>query len=82
MACIDLGGFCDCVPSGGPCGVMAGPPLCYGDCPPATPICADMAGVCMCTIPTLSEWGIIGMSVAMLAAVLIVGRRREAQLLA
>ncbi len=47
-ACISLGGFCGCGPSGGAvCGTGAGPPLCGGDCPPLE-ACFSVAGVCEC----------------------------------
>ena len=78
MACVDTGGSCGCVPSGGvPCGVIAGPPQCWGECPSSLPICVDNAGVCTCAIPTLSEWGIIGMSMVMFGSVLYLRRRQE-----
>jgi len=77
QACVDTGGDCSCVPTAGPCGVMAGPPQCWGDCPPSMPVCVDNAGVCTCVVPTLSEWGIIGMSIVMFGSLLYLRRRQE-----
>jgi hypothetical protein len=34
---------------GVPCGEFEGPPQCGGECPPATPICAEVGGTCTCT---------------------------------
>lgn len=77
QACIDTGGgICGCVEvAGEACGLTAGPPECWGACPPAQ-ACVYAGGICECqVVPTLSEWGIIGMSLAMLG--LILYRRRE-----
>jgi len=74
--CEEQSGVCVCKPGPDPCGVDAGPPLCYGECPPLNPICADVGGTCACIIPTLSEWGIIGMSLVMFGGVLVLRRRR------
>jgi len=76
----DLMGSCHCV--GGsirkPCGGWAGPPECWGECPDSNlPICADVGGICGCVVPTLSEWGIIGMALVMFGGVLVLRRRRE-----
>jgi hypothetical protein len=46
-SCIDLGGFCGCVPSGIPCGLMAGAPLCWGVCPPF--MACKFLGMCVCS---------------------------------
>lgn len=80
QACVEFPlGFCTCVEThGNACGLFAGPPQCWGECPPAFPVCVDNFGVCECTIPTLSEWGIIGMSLVMFGGVLFLRRRREA----
>jgi hypothetical protein len=32
-----------------PCGGAAGPPMCWGNCPAAVPVCADIGGLCQCT---------------------------------
>ena len=40
------------------------------------PICVDNLGICECAVPTLSEWGIIGMSLVMFGGVLVLRRRR------
>jgi hypothetical protein len=79
LSCVDTGGLCGCVPTGGdPCGVVAGPPLCWGECPPGES-CIDAVGVCTCMmIPTLSEWGIIGMSLVMFGGVVYLRRRHAA----
>jgi len=75
--CADIGGdMCGCVPDAPPCGLMAGPPMCYGDCPPHIPVCIFNGLDCECVIPTLSEWGIIGMSLVMFGGVLFLRRRR------
>lgn len=77
QACVDTGGSCGCVPSGSvPCGGIAGSPQCWGECPSGMPICADNAGSCACVVPTLSEWGIIAMSLVMFGGVLFL-RRQE-----
>lgn len=76
QACVDTGGSCACVPTAGPCGTMAGSPQCWGDCPTSTPVCVDAAGVCTCVVPTLSEWGVIGMSIVMFGGVLFLRRRQ------
>ncbi len=81
LVCADAGGACDCLPAGGftPCedpGNPFGSPLCYGDCPPSTPICALGGSGCVC-VPTLSEWGIIGMAFVMLGGVLFLRKRRQ-----
>ena len=81
--CVDIGypgppaGTCGCVPAPDACGAVEGPPLCYGECPPGES-CFDKGSPigCECdVVPTLSEWGIFGMSLAMLGMVLY--RRRE-----
>ena len=46
--CQEQSGVCVCKPDQNPCGIEAGPPQCYGTCPPANPICADIAGNCQC----------------------------------
>ena len=82
--CVDLaypgppaGVACECVPAPAFCGDVEGPPLCYGDCPPPL-ACIDSGGGCVCDpVPTLSEWGIMGMSMLMLGGVLYLRRRRE-----
>ena len=83
--CVDVGypgpptGVCGCVPSGGPCGLVEGPPLCYGECPPGES-CFDkgMPIGCECdVVPTLSEWGIMGMSALMFGGVIFLRRRRR-----
>lgn len=78
-ACIDLGGFCGCVDVGGePCGLTLGAPMCWGACPPGTACVEPVPGICGCEIvPTLSEWGIIGMSLTMFGSVIYLRRRRE-----
>jgi len=58
------------------CGGQIGAPQCWGDCPPEMPICADLGGICECVIPTLSEWGIIAMSLVMFGGALVLRRRR------
>lgn len=76
-ACVDMGGICNCVPvAGEPCGLVAGPPMCWGDCPPDKPVCVENGGICECAVPTLSEWGIIAMTLVMFAGVLHLRRRR------
>ena len=82
QVCASLGGGCGCVAPTAACsdpGNPNGPPVCYGSCPPSQPICATLAGGCAC-IPTLSEWGVIAMTLVMLGAVLLqrrgVGARR------
>jgi hypothetical protein len=37
---------------GPPCGEIQGSPMCAGDCPPDTPICADLGGNCQCVSGT------------------------------
>jgi hypothetical protein len=72
QVCADVAGVCGCKPAAVPCtapGNPDGPPVCYGACPPSQPICATLAGGCAC-IPTLSEWGVMALSVLMLAGVL------------
>ncbi len=46
--CEEQSGVCTCRTNPNPCGVDQGPPLCYGECPPANPICADVGGACQC----------------------------------
>ena len=75
-ACMPTGPFCECLQEPVPCGQAAGPPLCLGVCPPEAPLCVDNHGFCECVIPTLSEWGIIGMSLVMFGGVLFLRRRR------
>jgi hypothetical protein len=44
---------------GPPCGAVVGPaPFCWGECPPETPICADVAGTCRCVSGTQPCGGI------------------------
>jgi len=77
-ACLELAGLgvCYCLPRSEPCGVLDGPPLCSGECP-LTTACVDLGGVCSCeVVPTLSEWGIIAMSLVMFGGVLVLRRRR------
>ena len=74
-SCQEQGGLCVCRPATNLCGFEAPAPLCWGDCPPATPVCVNVGGTCECVIPTLSEWGIIGMSLVMFGGVLILRRR-------
>jgi hypothetical protein len=76
-ACIDQGGICKCVDVGGePCGLTLGPPMCWGACPPGQACVEQPPGMCNCQIvPTLSEWGIIGMSLLMFGGVLVRRRR-------
>ena len=77
-ACTDMGAFCGCALSGDGCGDVIGPPLCGGVCPPMAPLCVDdMGGGCTCAIPTLSEWGMIGMSLVMFGGVLYQRRRQR-----
>lgn len=76
LVCANQGGACGCVAPTSACsdpGNPDGPPVCYGSCPPSQPICATLAGGCAC-IPTLSEWGVIAMTMVMLGAVVL--RRR------
>ena len=76
--CADNGVSCVCQPTTSACqdpGNPNGPPVCWGVCPPSRPICATLAGGCACEVPTLSEWGIIIMSLAMFGAVLHLRRR-------
>jgi hypothetical protein len=40
---------CGCFAVPTPCGDVLGSPLCFGVCPSATPICADLNGTCECT---------------------------------
>jgi len=78
MVCMNVGGSCGCQVPTSSCqapGNPNGPPVCYGACPPSQPICATLAGGCAC-IPTLSEWGVIAMTLVMLGAVVL--RRRAA----
>ena len=80
LVCADVGGSCGCVVPTDACQNPAnpnGPPVCYGSCPAAKPICATFAGGCSC-IPTLSEWGTIAMSVVMMGGVLWLRRARFA----
>lgn len=74
-SCVDMGAFCGCLPAAPPCGALAGPPQCWGDCPPQAPVCVDVGGICECVIPTLSQLGIIGMSLVMFGGVLVLRRR-------
>jgi hypothetical protein len=77
--CANSGGSCVCQPAPFACqdpGNPSGPPLCWGECPPSAPICATLAGGCACVVPTLSEWGIIGMALVMFGGVLALRRRR------
>jgi hypothetical protein len=37
---------------GPPCGEIQGSPTCAGECPPETPICADLGGICRCVSGT------------------------------
>lgn len=80
LACVDNfgSGVCVCVPvSGQPCGVTRGAPECWGGCPPAQ-ACVDAGGVCECqVVPALSEWGILGMSLAMFGSVWLLRGRRS-----
>ncbi len=80
--CVPDGGTgCECLPSAfTPCGEYMAAPECLGECPPLQ-ICEDVGdSVCAC-IPTLSQWGIIGMSFVMLGSVLWLRRRRESDLI-
>ena len=36
-----------------------------------------LIGICVCAVPTLSEWGIIGMAVVMFGGVVYMRRRRD-----
>ncbi len=82
--CVDVdypgppgGVLCECVPAPMACGDVEGPPLCYGGCPPGL-ACVDMGPMCVCDpVPTLSEWGIMGMSVLMFGGVIYLRRRRQ-----
>lgn len=81
LACVDTGGSCECVPSGSvACGGIAGFPQCWGECPSGTPICVANAGSCACVVPTLSEWGIVAMSLVMFGGVLFLRRRQGSRL--
>ncbi len=42
------------------CGSFSGSPLCWGECPPETPICADLGGVCGCVAGTEACGGSAG----------------------
>ena len=53
-------------------------PQCYGTCPPSEACFESSPGVCTCEIPTLSEWGIMGMALVMLGGVLYQRRRQTA----
>ena len=83
LVCADSGGSCGCVALPGvPCGDPANPggpndaPACYGGCANPAKVCGTLAGGCAC-IPTLSEWGIMAMSLVMFGSVLWL-RRRDA----
>ena len=70
---------CNCGPSGGPgdaC-VLATPTACIGECAPLETCIYDGVAGCICAVPTLSEWGIIGMATLMLGGVLYHRRRRS-----
>jgi hypothetical protein len=59
VVCIDIGGACGCVPSltSAPCGTalgVAGPPECYGECPPGE-ACVDTGSGCTCSFCTAAE---------------------------
>ena len=49
-SCILFGDDCACASNSGSvvCGDVTGPPTCTGECPLATPICADVVGTCTC----------------------------------
>jgi hypothetical protein len=52
--CVSIDNDCRCEPSMSylPCGSatgIAGPPFCWGNCPPEAPICRDFGGVCGCS---------------------------------
>jgi len=77
QACVVVGQVCACVEvQGEPCGLTAPWPQCWGACPPLQ-ACVDAGqGLCQCqVVPTLSEWGIIGMSLVMFGGVLVLRRR-------
>jgi hypothetical protein len=46
--CTDPGGGCMCVPTAGPCGVVAPAPVCLGDCPPGL-ACRSTGPILGCT---------------------------------
>ena len=71
------GGPCGCSFSPGTCGDNT--PFCNYDCGDPNLACVDSGGgACVCqVIPTLSEWGIMGMALVMLGGVLYQRRRRE-----
>ena len=86
LVCADASGLCDCLPEGSflPCGDPGNPfgsPQCYGGCPPSMPICsATGGGNCICVVPTLSQWGILGMVLAMFCGVLRARSRLQSRL--
>jgi hypothetical protein len=77
LVCANSGGGCGCVAPTSPCqdpGNPDGPPVCYGSCPNQAQVCATLAGGCAC-IPTLSEWGVVVMSLLMFGSILWLRRR-------
>ncbi len=69
---------CNCGPSGGPGDAceLATPTACIGECAPLDTCFYDGAGACFCAVPTLSEWGIVGMALLMLGGVVYLRRRQ------
>lgn len=64
--CQEFSGECLCAePPRLPCGEVLGPPICLGECPPETPICANANGACDCVeIPEPPPCGeIVGLGV-------------------
>ncbi len=80
--CTGLAGACGCAPSGGTgCGIIVGPPMCLGDCPPFE-ACFSVAGVCECrgalltAVPSLPRMGLILFGALLLATSLFLLQRR------
>lgn len=72
--CVDCVTDGDCIESDTSCGPTCASNVCSGtDCTASGETCD--AGVCV--VPTLSEWGTMGMSVLMLGGVLYLSRRRS-----
>ncbi len=74
FACVNTGTACDCTKENLAC-EGAGAPTCDGSCPDSH-ACQPFSSGCQCVlVPTLSEWGIISMSLLMLGGVMFMRRR-------